>query len=107
VRFFCSGQHWLPNHCRHNPDADQDPPASCDGYSNQHSDLHTHAYQHGNQHPCADANSKPHGHPDNESDGHTRVYRHATACKYTSSTSHADPCGTSYKYTRTSAIRGL
>lgn len=100
VRLSCAGHHWLPGYCRNYPDADQNPPASRDGYSDQHPDQHANTYQHGDQHPCADANSEPHGHPNNEPDVHTcpRADGHAAAYKYASSGSHADPCGTSHRY---------
>jgi hypothetical protein len=94
----CSDYNRLPGYCRNDPDADQNPPASRDGYSDQHPDQHANTYQHGHQHPCADANSEPHGH--SATDGHAcaRADRHAAAYKYASSGSYADPCGTSHRY---------
>jgi hypothetical protein len=32
VRFSGSGYNWLPDHRQNYPDADQDPPASCNGH---------------------------------------------------------------------------
>ena len=107
--FSCSGLNRLPGHCQDYPNADQNPPASRDGYSYQYPDRHANTYQHADQHLYADANTEPHGHPNNEPDGHTRAHAdgHAAARKYASSGSHADPCGHSYRHTCTSAVRGL
>jgi len=109
VRFSCSGHNRLPGHRRNDPDADQNPSASRDGYSNQHTDRHANAYQYGDQHPCADANSASHGHPNNEPDGHAhaRADGHARACKYAYSGSHADPCGYPHRHTCPNAVCGL
>ncbi len=105
VRFPCAGYHWLPNHRQNYPDADQDPQTSCDGYSDQHRDQYAVPYQHGDQHPCADANTEPHRHP--TADRHTcpHAYGHARACQYASSASHADPRGTSHRYPCAGALR--
>jgi len=103
----CSGHHRLPGHRRNDPDADQDPPASYDGYGGQYLDLHASTYQYSNQHPCAYANGEPHGHPATDGHARARADGHARARKYASPGSHTDPCGTSHRHTCTSAVCGL
>jgi len=105
VRFSGAGYHWLPNHRQNYPDSDQDPPTSCDGYSDQHIDQHANIYQHGDQHPCADANREPHGHPTADRHTYPHAYGHARACQYIASGSHADSCGTSHRHTCAGAVR--